>query len=130
MADHSVTEVEGKDIYRMISVDEAAFTIGLRLPNCRMLYEEDRRRDGHHVVELHDPDSTSWAQVEVDLSREDGFDVFQFGSRRLWDEAVAGYHWWQHHGQPDVSRFGMTITSGSQVVSLKSTDGMNQWTVG
>lgn len=129
-ANHSVTDLSGPDLYRMISADEAAFTIGLQVPGCRLLYEEDRRGEGHHVVELHDVDSKSWALVDVDLARAGGFDVYQRGPRRLWNEAVAGYRWWQDHGRPDVSDFQVTVTPDEHLVQMDGPDGMHRWSVG
>lgn len=129
-ADHSAADLDGMDVYRMITPDEAAFTIGLTVPDCRLLYEEDRRGEGHHVVELHDFDTKSWAQLDVDLRRNGGFDVFQQGPRHLWDEVLGAYRWWLDHGRPEVPRFGMTVTPEAQMVWLDAPDGEHRWTVG
>lgn len=129
-ADRSVTELNGSDVYRMITASEAAFAIGFLVPRCRMLYEEDRRGERHHVVELHDHVSGSWALVDVDLpAQESGFDVYQYGSRWLWDEATAAYRWWLDHGSPGAARFGMTVTAESQSVWLGSPGGCHCWRI-
>ena len=129
-ADRAVTTVTGYQVYQMMSADQAAFTIGLLLPDTCGLYEEDRRGDYHHVVELHDHRSGSWAQVDVNLDHDSRFDVYQYGSRRLWDEALAGFRWWHDHGEPGVDRYGMTITPRAQTVWLDDPGGEHRWVVG
>lgn len=130
-AEHSLAEVDGTDVYRMITTGEAGFTIGLRVPDCRLLVEQDARGERHHVVELHDLTTGSWALLDVDLTtRDDGFDVHQHGPRRLWAEVLAGYRWWQDHGRPELARFGVTITPQAQTVWLDRPDGEHCWTVG
>ncbi|SNR68057.1 protein-L-isoaspartate(D-aspartate) O-methyltransferase [Haloechinothrix alba] len=128
-ADHSLTELDASDLYRMVAASKAAFTIGLLVPQCRMHYEEDARGHNQHIVELHDSTSRSWAQVDVDLDHGTPFDVYQQGPRRLWDEAVAGYRWWQQHCTPDPSQFGITIAEDEQAIWLNSQDGEYRWTL-
>lgn len=129
-AEHSITDLDGRDVYRMITASEAAFAIGLQVPDCRMLFEEDRRGQRHHVVELHDTASGSWAVVDVDVDRGRGFDVHQAGARRLWDEAVDAYRWWLAHDTPGVERFGITITAVWQAVWLNDPASEHRWIVG
>ena len=44
--------------------------------------------------------------------------MHQLDPRRLWDEAVAAYDWWYDHNKPDLTRFGMTMTTDTQTVWL------------
>lgn len=127
-AEHSVAEVKGRDILAMISVDDAQFTIGVRVPDCYLLIGEEARGERHHVIELHDVATGSWAEIDVDVPGHDGaFDVHQAGPRRLWDEVLAAYRWWQANGEPRVDRFGMTVTPEDQVIWLDDPDGDHRW---
>ncbi|QHY96905.1 protein-L-isoaspartate O-methyltransferase [Streptomyces sp. S4.7] len=36
--------------------------------------------------------------------------VCQWGTRRLWDEITAAHGWWESHGRPPLTRFGLTVT--------------------
>ncbi|WP_242910856.1 methyltransferase domain-containing protein [Actinomadura terrae] len=51
-----------------------------------------------------------------------GSEVRQFGERDLWDEMEAAFFRWVKWGQPERSRFGMTVASHGQRVWLDSPD--------
>lgn len=44
--------------------------------------------------------------------------VYQGGPRRLWNEIEAAYRWWTTAGEPEVTRFGLTITSDGETAWL------------
>ena len=53
----------------------------------------------------------SWACVHDTTVR-------QAGARRLFDEVLSAYTWWQHAGRPHRERYGVTITVEGQSVWL------------
>ncbi len=55
--------------------------------------------------------SDSWASVQ-------GNTVRQVGLRRLFDEVIRAYTWWQQVGRPPRERYGVTVTSAGQSVWL------------
>ncbi|MGW3010656.1 protein-L-isoaspartate(D-aspartate) O-methyltransferase [Streptomyces sp. NPDC001219] len=90
------------------------FVIGLRVPQCS--YVEANKNDGARPVWFYGLSDNSWACVQF----RDGESarVWQFGPRRLWDEVENAYRWWDGHGRPDTSRFGLTVTVEGQRVWL------------
>ncbi|MCF6470611.1 hypothetical protein FAF44_19725 [Nonomuraea sp. MG754425] len=70
---------------------------------------------------LSDPDvPCSWAAVTCRPGSR--IAVQQAGDRPLWDEVVQAYARWVSLGQPSWRRFGVTVTSGGQVIWLDSPD--------
>jgi protein-L-isoaspartate O-methyltransferase len=114
----TTTDVHGWDFYRMINSDQAGFSIGLRVPRCSLTIELNKFGEDHHILELDDITTQSWARLDAHLTSPDPLIVHQLGPRRLWDEAVAAYDWWYDHDKPDPTRFGMTMTTGTQTVWL------------
>jgi protein-L-isoaspartate(D-aspartate) O-methyltransferase len=108
------TDCRGNDLDRMLNPDKGAFAIGARLASCVLVVEWDKLGDGHHVLELDDRTTRSWAQVDADLNDPAPFRVRQLGPRKLWDEAVAAYDWWHDHGEPGADRFGLQVDAGRQ----------------
>ncbi|MPZ65304.1 MAG: hypothetical protein GEU83_07210 [Pseudonocardiaceae bacterium] len=53
------TSLSSEQIYDLIAAP-GAFAVGLRMPNCHKLVDEDNL-----IVRLHDPGSGSWARCEV-----------------------------------------------------------------
>jgi len=95
--------------------------VGLRVPQVvHTLHEGD---DGTTALLLYGLTDRSWAAVFFcgDGCRE--FLVYQDGPRDLWDEVAAAVRWWGGQGRPDVTRFGMTVSAGEQVVWLDSPQG-------
>lgn len=117
-AEVTTTEVHGWDFFRMINSDQAAFAIGLRVPHCSLAVGLNKFGEDHHVLELDDITTKSWAQLDAHLTSPDKLVVRQVGPRRLWDEAEAAYDWWYEHGRPSLARFGMTIAASTQTVWL------------
>ena len=116
-ADLTTTDVHGWDFFRMINSDQATFSIGLRVPRCALTVELNKFGPDHHVLELDDITTRSWAQLDAQLTSPDKLLVRQLGPRRLWDEVEAAYDWWYDHGKPSLTRFGMT-TAGTHAVWL------------
>lgn len=58
-----------------------------------------------------------WASVDYEPGK-DAYRVQQAGDRRLWDETEAAYFAWLEAGQPDLSRFGLTVRPDGQHVWL------------
>ncbi|MGH3798095.1 MAG: methyltransferase domain-containing protein [Pseudonocardiaceae bacterium] len=116
-ADVATTEVHGWDFFRMINSDQAAFSIGLLVPRCALTVELNTAGEDHHILELDDVSTGSWARLDADLCSSERLVVRQLGPRRLWDEAETAYDWWYERGKPGLDRFGMTITTpGDQTV--------------
>ncbi|MFH8556505.1 methyltransferase domain-containing protein [Streptomyces celluloflavus] len=82
------------------------FALGLRVRDCCHVVAE--KRDGARPVWFYGLTDRSWACVQF----RDGNTarVWQSGPRRLWDEAEAAHHWWVGRGEPDHTRFGLTVT--------------------
>lgn len=90
------------------------FMLGLRLPRCRHAVAD--KREGARPVWFYSLADMSWACVlfhDGDRAR-----VWQWGPRRLWDEAVRAYEWWRDRGSPGLHRFGLTVSSSGQRVWL------------
>lgn len=83
------------------------FALGLRMRDCVHVVAD--KRDGARPVWFYGLTDRSWACVQF----RDGDEarVWQSGSRRLWDEAESAHRWWLDHGEPDHSRFGLTVTA-------------------
>jgi protein-L-isoaspartate O-methyltransferase len=117
-AEVTTTDVHGWDFFHMINSDRAGFSIGLQLPRCALTVELNKFGTDHHVLELDDITTQSWARLDARLTSPNPLVVHQLGPRRLWDEAVAAYDWWYDHNKPDPTRFGMTTTPDTQTVWL------------
>ncbi|MBV9140820.1 MAG: protein-L-isoaspartate(D-aspartate) O-methyltransferase [Pseudonocardiales bacterium] len=114
----TTTDVHGWDFFRMINSDQAAFSIGLKVPHCVLTVELNTVGADHNVLELDDITTRSWARLDANLTSPDKLVVRQLSPRRLWDEAEAAYDWWYDHGKPTLARFGMTVTTDTQTVWL------------
>ncbi|MFF7725874.1 methyltransferase domain-containing protein [Streptomyces sp. NPDC008001] len=83
----------------------AAFVIGQLMPGLTMQRTtgaSDRR------ILLWDG-ADSFASVCCDGWDEAG-SVLQQGPRSLWDEVLTARTWWDEHGRPELTRFGLTVT--------------------
>jgi len=117
-AEVTTTDVHGWDFFYMINSDQAGFSIGLQVPRCALTVELNKFDEDHHVLELDDITTQSWARLDAPLTSPNPLVVHQLGPRRLWDEAVTAYDWWYEHDKPDPTRFGMTMTADTQTVWL------------
>jgi len=104
IADRGRTNVDLADLLG----EHARFGIGLRVPDCRLSW--DLGEDGYlSTLWLLAPDS--WASVHDTTVR-------QTGARRLFDEVINAYSWWQHAGRPHRDHYGVTVTAEGQQVWL------------
>ena len=112
------------DLDRMLDPARGNLVIGVRLRDVSLVFGRNRLGPGHHVVELDDLVTRSFARLDWPTASAETFNVFQFGPRRLWDEAEAAYDWWFEHGQPGPERLGLTVdlNSGHQVAWLDVPD--------
>ena len=117
-AQTSTTDVHGRDFWQIINTDEAAMSIGLRVPHCNLTVHIDHSGNARHSLELDDIGTRSWARFDAHLTSPDKLFVHQLGPRKLWDEVVAAFDWWYDMGRPGLSRFGMTITDAVQTIWL------------
>lgn len=87
------------------------FALGLRVKDCTQVVAE--KRDGVRPVWFYSLTDRSWACVMF-RDGEGQAKVWQAGSRRLWDDIEAAFHWWQANGKPSHERFGLTVTPEGQ----------------
>jgi hypothetical protein len=64
-AEVSTTDVHGWDFFEMINSDQAGFSIGVQVPRCALTVELKKFGDDHHVLELDDLTTRSWARLGV-----------------------------------------------------------------
>lgn len=101
--------------YALLSNADAAFAVGLRVPDCHTeTHFHDEPPHANYTTWVHDPDSGSWAAVSVSADTAEKCPTRQYGPRRLWDEVEAAYAWWLDAGRPERTRFGLTITPHGQ----------------
>ena len=113
-ADRSTTECRGADLNRILNPAKGQFAIGARLRHCTLLVEWDKFGERHHVIELDDGETGSWARLDADLTNPAPFTVDQLGPRQLWNELETAYDWWHDHGEPAMDRFGLRATGDGQ----------------
>ncbi|APU14740.1 MULTISPECIES: methyltransferase domain-containing protein [Actinoalloteichus] len=119
-----ITECRNIDLDRMLDPARGNLAIGVRLHDVSLALGRDRHGPGHHVVELDDATTRSFARLDWPTAAAEPFTVGQFGPRRLWDEAEDAYDWWYERGQPGPERLGLTIdlASGRQIAWLDDPD--------
>lgn len=110
----STTMMRSSEVGQAVDDFDASFAVGLRVPNCRVHVEEDAA-NGRHMVWLSDGQSLARVIVNVGGSSHQ---VHQRGPRRLWDEVESAYGWWRDAGEPEHTRFGITVTPHDQMVWL------------
>jgi protein-L-isoaspartate O-methyltransferase len=77
-----------------------------------------------HLAAWPDGPGEQSSAVVRDEHEEDGFPVVQSGPRRLWDETVEAWRWWNEAGRPGPEQFGLTVASPTeQHLWLDSPDG-------
>jgi protein-L-isoaspartate O-methyltransferase len=108
-------------VYEVVGEFSGALTVGLLVPHCHKIVEEDPEDEYHHHVRIHDCATGSWATVDV-YRGSTTHPVRQHGPRRLWDEVEQAHAWWVHHGRPAYTRFGITVTATEQWAWLDNPD--------
>ncbi|MGH4001571.1 MAG: methyltransferase domain-containing protein [Pseudonocardiaceae bacterium] len=108
-------------VYELVGDFSGALTVGLLVPNCHKIVEDDPDDEYHHLVRIHDPDTGSWATVDVRRGPA-AHPVRQHGPRQLWDEIERAHAWWVQHGRPNHSRLGVTVTDTEQWAWVDHTD--------
>jgi protein-L-isoaspartate O-methyltransferase len=66
--------------------------------------------------------SCSWASIETSNSNGAPYEVAQAGPRRLVDEVLAAYEWWQQVGEPRTRDWRVTVTPQGQRIELDTTE--------
>ncbi len=113
-AETTTSTLSSAEIGQAVDSLDGSFAVGLHVPDCRVHVEEDPAGN-QHVVWL--CDGRSLARVVVNVGGT-AHEVRQRGARRLWDEVETAYAWWRDAGEPDHTRFGMTVMPDKQVVWL------------
>ena len=113
---HGVDSVTSVHPSGPLSVGDAQYAIGMLVPGC---YQWLQHEPDGYVVRMEDAGTQSWATVTVAASDSEGrHAVRQGGPRQLWDEIVSAYDWWRDAGEPEMTRFGVTVTREGQTVWL------------
>ncbi|KOG46199.1 methyltransferase domain-containing protein [Streptomyces varsoviensis] len=99
----SVTETE----FRRGRFGAPEFAVGLRVPD--IVRRAGEKRNGGLPVWFYSLSDRSVACAMFRGGQETK--VWQAGPRRLWDEVEAAYRWWGGRGEPDHTRFGLTVTA-------------------
>ncbi|MCG5217632.1 methyltransferase domain-containing protein [Streptosporangium soli] len=88
------------------------------------LHSLGRRYEDEGVYRLWVSDPGAPSRWALATWRRDAveFEVYQVGDRPVWEEAVNAYFRWVAWGEPDRSRFGMTIMAGGRQVWLDTPD--------
>jgi hypothetical protein len=108
-------------VYEVVGEFSGALTVGLLVPHCHKIVEDDPDDAYHHLVRVHDPITGSWATVDVHRGPT-AHPVRQHGPRRLWDEIERAHAWWVTHHRPTYTRLGITVTDTQQWTWLDHPD--------
>ncbi|MGK5733471.1 methyltransferase domain-containing protein [Streptomyces sp. URMC 124] len=112
-AARSTTALSPDDLGEWVTM----FAVGVQVPDVFPWME--MYGDGSYTLWLRDTAVTSWATADYEEGREE-FEVRQSGPRKLWDEVEAAYRWWEGHGRPGFTRFGLTVDDAGEHVWLDS----------
>lgn len=104
----------------VVGDSECSFAVGLRMPDVhRLVRLGDEPEDPRFTVYLMNPSTWSWASWHIDPEHRDaGYEVRQYGPRRLFDELEAAHLLWVEAGRPAHTRFGLTVSAERQSVWL------------
>ncbi len=123
LVEHSTSAVESVTTVcpaEVILDEHGEFTVGLFLIDVQHSVARDDAQPDTYELLLYDVATESAATVQVTPGYTDNgtFPVRQRGPRRLWDEVETAHAWWVEHGRPARTRYGLTITPGTQTVWL------------
>jgi protein-L-isoaspartate O-methyltransferase len=108
-------------VYEVVGDFSGALITGLLVPHCHKIVEDDPDDKYHHLVQVHDPITGSWATVDIHRGPAT-YRVRQHGPRRLWDEIEQAHAWWVTHDRPTYIRLGLTVTDTEQWTWLDHPD--------
>jgi hypothetical protein len=120
--DTDTPEVSDTDLHAsdLCNGADVRFAIACQVPDCVWEYVPATDNDRRWCVWFLDSATRSWARFDYQPDTE-RWPVHQFGPRRLWDEVVAAYQWWDRVGRPSVTQWRFTVTADKQDVDLIST---------
>ncbi|MEW1615541.1 MULTISPECIES: methyltransferase domain-containing protein [unclassified Streptomyces] len=99
--------------------DDPAFFIGLSLTDVWFRWCDADDDSGEATLWFFADDGTSWATVEW-VPDAERYEVEQYGPRALWDEVRTAFLRWHDLGEPERSRFGLSVDGNGQRVWLDS----------
>ena len=97
----------------VVSDDDAALAVGIRVPSCKYIYSPAGDGSGEFTLWLIDQRSRSWASVDHTPGAAE-WHVDQFGPRDLWSEVEAAYRRWCAAGQPRAEGWTFHVTADGQ----------------
>jgi protein-L-isoaspartate O-methyltransferase len=100
-------------VYEVAGDFSGALIVGLLVPHCHKIVQDDPDDEYHHLVRVHDSITGSWATVDIHRGST-AYPVRQHGPRRLWDEIEQAHAWWVTHGRPTYTQLGVTVTDTEQ----------------
>ncbi|MER7984663.1 methyltransferase domain-containing protein [Streptomyces noursei] len=101
--------------------DGPGFFTGLRLTDVWYRWCAADDDSGEATLWFFADDQKSWSAVEY-VPDQETYEVEQFGPRALWDEVRAAFLRWHELGQPERSRFGLSVDGTGQRVWLDDPD--------
>ncbi|OXM43118.1 methyltransferase domain-containing protein [Amycolatopsis alba] len=103
-----------------VRVGPAAFAVGVQLADVQQSMAHDIDGEGTDELLLYHVPSDSVATVHVttDAAATGKYRIRQLGPRQLWTEAETAHAWWRNHGEPEHTRFGLTISTTGQEIWL------------
>jgi protein-L-isoaspartate O-methyltransferase len=104
-ASQSSTAITAKE-FSGGTYDIVPFVVGLRVRDCAHI-------SAGESAWFYSLSDKSWAAVRFATKDSEG-EVYQSGTRRLWDEIEASLTWWEAQGRPGHERFGLTVTPDAE----------------
>ncbi|WP_405582791.1 methyltransferase domain-containing protein [Streptomyces sp. NBC_01190] len=93
------------------------FVLGLLVRDCVQAVAEKRGRT--RPIWFYSRTDRSWAVIVFRDGHRESV-VHQSGPRRLWDEVESAVRWWESHGRPTPTRFGLTVTPPTHHIWLNT----------
>jgi hypothetical protein len=96
---------------------DVRWAISTRITPCRWGHRPPTATRPQHQLWFADHATGSWAIARYDRSGGP-YQIRQRGPRHLWDEIEDAYRWWCAQGEPPLTQWRLTISSGQQTTSL------------